>query len=483
MSENIIDFDLSIACKLSTQMIKNTGAIPLFAKDKEITIGLLPDHEEPAIFQSLFYNHKLNFIQIQSDEFDIFLAKTLKAKSIEPLCLQIKSELKNSTKTDQPSILRLINTILQECVNIAASDIHIEPNEEGCILRTRIDGVLVQMFTFDTQIYDALCARIKILAGLDIAEKKMPQDGRFSMKFESSECDFRVSTLPLIHKESVVLRILYKSKAMLKLQKLGMEEENLKLVEQAISRPNGLVLVTGPTGCGKSTTLYAALNHLKNSSKKIITIENPVEYRIEKIQQVSVSEGAEFQTALRAILRQDPDIIMIGEIRDPNTLNTSIQAALSGHLVLSTLHTNDAIGAIVRMDDLGAANYLIASSLSAVIAQRLLRKLCPHCKRPAKGSFEILNLKTPIQNATFYEPVGCEKCAHTGYLGRVMVSEVILIDEILSTLITKKASKKELENATKDKYQTMMQNAITLASKGITSINEIFKNLGEIKLA
>ncbi|BCX79815.1 GspE/PulE family protein [Campylobacter sp. 19-13652] len=481
MSENKIDFDLSLACKLSTQMIKNTGSMPLFVKDNELIVGTLKNQDYPLL-ESIFHNYKIKPIAIDRDKFDIFFAKITKAKSLEPLYLQVKTELQSGIKIEQPSIMKLINAILSECVSLNASDIHIEPNEHSCIIRTRIDGELVPIFTFGIEIYDALCARIKLLAGLDIAEKRAPQDGRFSMEFKDTSCDFRVSTLPLIYKESLVLRILYKTKTMLKLKDLGLHEANLDLLKQAISRPNGLMLVTGPTGCGKSTTLYAAINHIKNWGKKIITIENPVEYRLEKVQQVSVDETLEFGLALRAILRQDPDVIMIGEIRDPSTLNTSIQAALSGHLVLSTLHTNDALGAIIRMNDLGAANYLIASSLSAVMAQRLLRKLCPHCKKQTNPSLEILSsLNIPNQQEVkFYEPTGCEKCAHTGYLGRIMVSEIVLMDEILSTLITKNASKEELRKTIEGKSQTMIQNAIHLVENGITSIEEVIKSLGEL---
>lgn len=479
MNKNIW-LDLSIATKINTQILQNAGTIPLFINSNKLIIATLQNAQIPTIIKTMFHRYELEPTVISEDEFNNFLSQITRAKSLDSICEEIKSELKFGAKGGESAILRLIKAILSECVRLKASDIHIEPNENGCLLRARIDGALVQIFSFEEEIYNALCARIKLLSGLDIAERKAPQDGRFSMEFNENKCDFRVSSLPLVDKESIVLRILYKTHAMLELNSLGMEKEQLTKLKSVLERTSGMLLVTGPTGCGKSTTLYAALNQLKDASKKIITIENPVEYRLALIQQVSISKKLEFSTALRAILRQDPDIIMIGEIRDPDTLNTSIQAALSGHFVLSTLHTSDALGAIVRMSDLGAANYLIASSLSAVLAQRLIRLLCPHCKRVANIPDSLpKSLNLDLKNLNFYTHAGCQKCMNTGYIGRTMISELVIIDENLASLISKGANKSELKNSLNKKYETLLESGIKLAASGKTSLEEVFKSLGE----
>jgi len=299
---------------------------------------------------------------------------------------------------------------LKTSIISGGSDIHIEPTETSCIVRSRIDGMLKEIFVFDRDIYPPLSSRIKLLANLDIAEKRKPQDGRFSATIMEKHYDFRISTLPIMTGESIVLRILDKSKVMIKLEDLGMHPENYQKFRNAMSAPYGIIFVTGPTGSGKTTTLYAGMNAIKDVKKKMITVEDPVEYQMNLIQQVQVNSKANltFATALRSILRQDPDIIMIGEVRDKETLKIAIEASLTGHLVFSTLHTNDAVSAITRIVDMGIEAYLISGALVAIQAQRLIRKVCPHCKVKTELPEDMLSEIRPLipEHYQFYKAKG-----------------------------------------------------------------------------
>ena len=376
--------------------------------------------------------------------------------------------------------MRLFETVLKTAISSRASDIHIESSEKNCIVRCRIDGMLAEIFVFDKDIYPPLVSRLKMLSNLDIAEHRKPQDGRFSVQVLGRDYDFRISTLPVIHGESVVMRILDKTKAIIKLSELGMLEDNLAKFSRLTRTPYGMILVTGPTGSGKTTTLYAALNDIKSVEKKMITVEDPVEYQMDMIQQVHVNEkaGLTFASSLRSILRQDPDIVMIGEIRDQETLRIAIQAALTGHLVFSTLHTNDAISAVARVVEMGIEPYLVSGSLIGVEAQRLVRKLCPHCKQ--KITLTPMQLDHIIHlipdDFTFYAPVGCEKCSQTGYLGREMISEILPISDKISSLIAKNATKEELTStALAEGFKDFFTDGIRRAAMGITSIPEVYR--------
>ena len=378
------------------------------------------------------------------------------------------------------SILLLIDVILKTCINSRASDIHIEPTEKNCSVRGRIDGKLTETFIFDKMIYPPLASRLKLLANLDIAEKRKPQDGRFSTAVGAREYDFRISTLPILYGESIVMRVLDKQKALVKLEDAGMDSESYQKLLKGLQAPYGIILVTGPTGSGKTTTLYGALNELRNIEDKVITVEDPVEYRMNLIQQVQVNPkvGLSFADALRSILRQDPDKIMIGEIRDQETLEIAIKAALTGHLVISTLHTNDSISAIPRMVDMGIESYLISGALVAIQAQRLVRKICVHCKSEEKIPASTLDeLKNYIPEKTkFYTGKGCKECSDSGYMGREMICEVLNVTEDLSSLIAKGASKEILqEQALKDGFITIFENGIQKAISGVTSLEEILK--------
>ncbi len=382
---------------------------------------------------------------------------------------------------DSPAVLKLIDLIFKNSIIKRASDIHIEATEKNCIVRDRIDGMLVQSFVFDKDIFNPLASRIKLMANLDIAEKRKPQDGRITAMVAGREFDFRLSTLPTLLGESIVLRILDKSKVLVRLEDAGMSEFCYKRFTTGIQAPYGIVLVTGPTGSGKTTTLYGALNAIRDTKDKIITVEDPVEYQMAGIQQVQVNAhaGLSFSDALRSILRQDPDKIMIGEIRDNETLRIAIQAALTGHLVLSTLHTNDAISAVTRIIDMGIESYLVSGALVAIQAQRLVRKICQFCKTTQVLSPHVMEEIAPyvkVDSPTFYHGAGCKECNNTGYLGREMISEVLTVSDTLSRMVAADATKEQLtEQAMKEGFITMFEDGIQKALMGRTTVEEIFR--------
>ena len=483
LDESSIDYNL--ARKIPSAQLKHLGALPL--KEDEVNVYVafrdLFDVEVQDQIANIFNRKILKVVVCDTTKLDKVLSKMELNESVSSLIAQIRQEI-SSTSTDDggesSGILRLIETILKTAISSRASDIHIESSEKNCIVRCRIDGMLAEIFVFDKDIYPPLVSRLKMLSNLDIAEHRKPQDGRFSVQVLGRDYDFRISTLPVIHGESVVMRILDKSKAIIKLSELGMLEDNLAKFSRLTRTPYGMILVTGPTGSGKTTTLYAALNDIKSVEKKMITVEDPVEYQMDMIQQVHVNEkaGLTFASSLRSILRQDPDIVMIGEIRDQETLRIAIQAALTGHLVFSTLHTNDAISAVARVVEMGIEPYLVSGALIGVEAQRLVRKLCPHCKQ--KITLTPMQLEHIIHlipdDFTFYAPVGCEKCSQTGYLGREMISEILPISDKISSLIAKNATKEELTNtALAEGFKDFFTDGIRRAAMGITSIPEVYR--------
>ena len=483
LDESSIDYNL--ARKIPSAQLKRLGALPL--KEDEVNVYVafrdLFDVEVQNQIANIFNRKILKVVVCDTTKLDKVLSKMELNESVSSLIAQIRQEI-SSTSTDDggesSGILRLIETILKTAISNRASDIHIESSEKNCIVRCRIDGMLAEIFVFDKDIYPPLVSRLKMLSNLDIAEHRKPQDGRFSVQVLGRDYDFRISTLPVIHGESVVMRILDKTKAIIKLSELGMLEDNLAKFSRLTRTPYGMILVTGPTGSGKTTTLYAALNDIKSVEKKMITVEDPVEYQMDMIQQVHVNEkaGLTFASSLRSILRQDPDIVMIGEIRDQETLRIAIQAALTGHLVFSTLHTNDAISAVARVVEMGIEPYLVSGSLIGVEAQRLVRKLCPHCKQ--KITLTPMQLDHIIHlipdDFTFYAPVGCEKCSQTGYLGREMISEILPISDKISSLIAKNATKEELTStALAEGFKDFFTDGIRRAAMGITSIPEVYR--------
>ncbi|WP_145932198.1 type II secretion system ATPase GspE [Yersinia bercovieri] len=382
---------------------------------------------------------------------------------------------------DGAPIIRLINAMLGEAIKEGASDIHVEPFERQLAIRFRIDGELRQILTPPRQLATLLVSRIKVMAKLDIAEKRLPQDGRISLRIAGRAIDIRVSTLPSNHGERVVMRLLDQNNMRLDLSHSGMTEEKQALFGQLLKQPHGIILVTGPTGSGKSTTLYAALQQINNQSLNIMTVEDPIEYDLDNIGQTQVNPKVDmtFARGLRAILRQDPDVVMIGEIRDTETAQIAVQASLTGHLVLSTLHTNSASGAIGRLRDMGIEPFLLGSSLIGVLAQRLVRTLCLHCRKEEQVSADFLQpfgLTQPDNESyRLYHPVGCEQCNFTGYRGRTGIHELMQVNDTLREAISQGCSEVELEKRLHQQAQTIRHDGLEKVLSGITSLEEVLR--------
>ena len=380
----------------------------------------------------------------------------------------------------QSPVVKLVNYLLYNAVRENASDIHIESDEKSLRIRYRVDGRLYQKIRPPHQMHSAIVSRIKIMADLDIAQRRLPQDGGIHVLMEGRPIDLRVSVMPGNFGEKVVIRVIDPQKVLFNLESLGFTYDNLQLFRKVIQAPNGIVLVTGPTGSGKNTTLYAALSELNNEEVNICTVEDPVECNISGINQFQVNQGAgfEFSTALRSLLRQDPDILMVGEIRDQDTANIAVQAALTGHLVLSTLHTNDAPGAVTRLLDLGVAPYLVSASLIAVLAQRLVRKICPNCKTEYEppSSIKKISQQNSENVQKFYRGVGCKKCRNTGYSGRIAIHELFVPDEKIIDMVADGTSLKKLRAmALKNGMLSLQQDGIEKVYAGIVSIEEVLR--------
>lgn len=384
--------------------------------------------------------------------------------------------------TSDAPVIRLVNHIISQAVKAMASDIHIEPFQDALKIRYRIDGILYEMLNPPKGIQASLISRIKVMAKMNIAEKRVPQDGRAQVRIGDQEIDIRISTVPTSYGERLVMRLLNKSGYFFEFSKFGLSNKNVKLINKIIRQNNGIVLVTGPTGSGKTTTLYSALSEINSPDKNIITIEDPIEYNLKGIGQIQVNPktGVSFAKGLRSIVRQDPDIILIGEIRDVETAEIAIQSALTGHLVFSTLHTNDSAGAITRLVDLGVEPYLISSSVNAVIAQRLVRILCNACKQ--KYQLEPFHIKSlngtgeEFIKKDVYKPNGCSKCFNTGYMGREAIFEVMVMDDELKSLILETSDANQIKNiALKSGMTTLRQDGLSKVLKGITSIEEVLR--------
>jgi len=374
-------------------------------------------------------------------------------------------------------IIRLLNALFQQAVKERASDIHIEPYEKEIDVRMRVDGILHKVLSPPRIIQDALISRIKIMANLDIAEKRLPQDGRIRLLMGGQDIDLRVSVIPTIFGERAVMRLLNRRQGLISLSEMGFDEGDRTTFESMLVKTSGILLVTGPTGSGKTTTLYAALKLIHSEEKNIVTIEDPVEYQIKGIGQIHVNPkiGMTFASGLRSILRQDPDIIMVGEIRDYETAEIAIQASLTGHLVLSTLHTIDAPSAVIRLVDMGVEPFLVSSSLSAVLAQRLVRTLCPSC-REAYEATPAEKRYLPSSVSTLYRGKGCEKCNETGYLGRVGIFELLVVDNDIRQMIAEKVSAQDIKNYAAGKgIRTLFEDGLRKAIQGVTSLQEVLR--------
>ena len=382
-------------------------------------------------------------------------------------------------RVESAPIVKLATTIIENAYRADATDIHIEPFKTYTRIRIRVNGDLVELMNISSAVHSALTTRLKLISGMNIAEKRIPQDGRFTQVVDGTTLDVRVSSLPTVHGEKIVIRILSTGQiALRKITDLGMSDYNYQLFEHMLRVPHGVILVTGPTGSGKTTTLYAALGELAKPNVNVITVEDPVEKAIDGINQcqVNTKAGMTFAAALRSILRQDPDIVMVGEMRDAETADIGIRAAITGHLVLSTLHTNDAASTVVLLVDMGVAPYMVATSLIGVIAQRLIKVLCPECKKPRLSTEEENDLMGIPQSIQIYEPCGCQACNNTGYRGRTAIHEIIHCNSRVSTIIAAGGTKEEIETAAKENGTKLLRdNASELVQAGQTSIDELVR--------
>ena len=427
---------------------------------------------EPAYFNEILTSsfsssdHENDIFEELSDEFDLQnFAGSINA-----------TEDLLSGNNDTP-IIKLINGIISQAIKSRASDIHFEPYENFIAVRYRIDGILKEVLQQDSKIASILISRIKIISGLDISERRLPQDGRVSLSLGDKSIDVRVSTLPSSYGERIVLRILDKESAQINIDDLGLPVEILSNYKTSLKNPEGIILFTGPTGSGKTTTLYAGLRYLSDSSQNILTVEDPIEYTLNGIgqTQVNTKTGYTFAKGLRAILRQDPDIVMVGEMRDIETAQIGIQASLTGHLVLSTVHTNSAVAALTRLRDMGVESFLLASSVRTIISQRLVRRLCNQCKSESKISSESTGFFNLDKNKNYCISVGCKQCNNTGYQGRIAIAECIQVDKKLKDLIHNNSSENEISEHVFQKNKSIDEASIDLIKKGITSCDEIMR--------
>jgi len=409
------------------------------------------------------------------------------AGAITSIQLEEKEEKESYTgaqageETVGPQVIRLVDALISRAIREEATDIHIEPGEKDVRTRFRIDGILYSRPTINKVLQPAVCTRVKIMANIDISESRLPQDGRIRFPWEGKNFDLRVSTFPTVYGEKIVMRILDKARLILGLEQLGFTQSALANFKRSVQRPNGIILVTGPTGSGKTTTLYSSLAFVNTIEKNTMTLEDPVEYEIANISQSQINPkaGLTFASGLRAIMRQDPDIILVGEMRDAETVDVAIRAALTGHLVFSTLHTNDAVGAIPRLLDMGVDPSLMASSFLAVVGQRLARKICPNCKEvaiPDNSLLQLVGLDRERKEHTFYHGKGCSRCFHTGYRGRIGLFEILEISKAIAEMISQRSSSQAiLQKAREEGMTTMMEDGVQKAILGVTTLGEVIR--------
>lgn len=437
---------------------------------------------QPVIASAMQITDAINMVYNRSSEGDRTVMSDLADENLDSVSQELEETQDLLESDDEAPIIRLVNSLLFRAVKQKASDIHVEPFEKDLVVRFRIDGVLYDIMHPPKKVQNSVISRIKIMADLNIAEKRVPQDGRIKIKLAGKDIDIRVSTLPTSFGESVVMRILDKSKVLLDLGQIGVTGDYLQQMEDLIHHKHGIILVTGPTGSGKTTTLYAMLSQINNTDVKIITVEDPVEYQLPGINQTQVNSkiGLTFAAGLRSILRQDPDVVMIGEIRDKETAEIAIQASLTGHLVISTLHTNDSASAATRLIDMGVEPFLVASSVIGIIAQRLVRTLCHECReRHTPSDFELEQLgveRSQIQENYIYRPKGCASCLDTGYQGRCGIHEIMMISDEVRGMVMRNASTSEVKRqAMESGMKTLREVAADKVLSGETSIEEVLR--------
>jgi type IV pilus assembly protein PilB len=481
------------------------GAIPIFKVGNSLSVAMTNPLDVPGIDELSSLSGGLRIKPVLATPTGIkeaigkYYGKEPSSVSLQPSAIsrQLTAESgqliagrepdKLVQQASQAPVIKLVNQLIEEAVKSGASDIHLEPQEDNFYCRLRIDGVLHEIEPPPQKLQLAVISRIKIMAEMDIAQSRLPQDGRIQTKTLDRDIDLRVATFPTIYGEHVSIRILDKTQGIIKLEELGFQADTLKKFKELIYKPYGIILVTGPTGSGKTTTLYAALNTINDLKKNIITLEDPVEYTIPRIHQsqVNVRAGLTFASGLRSIVRLDPDIIMIGEIRDKETADIAIHSSLTGHLVFSTLHTNDAPSAATRLIDIGVEPYLVSSSLAGVLAQRLVRKLCQKCKKeykPSKEELESINeSRTTNHEPQFYKPAGCKDCRNTGYKGRTGIFELLIPDNGIKELIIKKAPTHQIKDAAcQAGMKALRQDGFEKVSQGITSLSEVLSVTEEV---
>ncbi|MCM8774211.1 MAG: Flp pilus assembly complex ATPase component TadA [Candidatus Omnitrophica bacterium] len=461
-------------------LARNTQSVPLYIKNESLHVAMQDPTNVSYIDQiQLFTGYPLEVYLSAPTDIEETIKKVYYKKEKEGnIFSEVKVE-KGKPLSETTSIVKIVDLIISQAVRDRASDIHIEPEENSTRIRFRIDGILHEIPSPPKEWELAIISRVKVLAGMDIAESRQPQDGHFQMHVDNRIIDFRVSTLPTIHGENLVLRLLDTGSVAIGLERLGFTTyEDLRRYEDLISKPYGIILSTGPTGCGKTTTLYSALMRINTPDRNIITLEDPVEYRLGLIRQVQINPkaGITFANGLRAILRQDPDVIMVGEIRDLETARMAVQAALTGHLVFSTLHTNDAVSAVARLVDMGIEPFLVSASLIGVMAQRLVRLVCPHCREPYKPS-KVICKKWNIEDKPdliVYRSRGCEECKGTGYYGRTGIFELMCVDDEIREMIIEGSSTVELRRKISEKGMTLLwEDGKRKVLKGLTTFEEV----------
>ena len=487
---NLNDYviDTEMLKLIPEQMVKKYRVVPLFKISNTLTVGMV-DPRDVKVLDQIRKASDMEMIEpvVVSEkgiqrvlDFYYGVAGSVEeiAQSFEDEEIVHLEEKDLMTISDEAPVVKLVNVIITKAVKESASDIHIEP-EENCVrVRNRVDGLLSEMTTLSKKLQSAIISRIKVLSKMDIAESRKPQDGRIQLKLENRDLDIRVSTFPTVHGENVVMRLLDRSAVLLGLKQLGfLEQENITF-EKLIRSPNGIVLVTGPTGSGKTSTLYSALTTISSMEKNIVTIEDPVEYELPLIRQTQVNPkaGITFANGLRGILRQDPDIIMVGEIRDRETADVAIQASLTGHLVFATLHTNDAPSALARLVDMGIEPFLISSSVIGVLAQRLIRVICDNCKEKYAPSQSVLNDLGLKKGTVFYRGKGCKKCQDSGFKGRTGAFELLIIDKEIRKMVDAKCSADEIRQKAGERgMKGLYADALIKAQEGVTTLEEVLR--------
>lgn len=485
---DLIDIDMNAVSTISEGLAKKYNLIPVGFKDGKLVVAMsdpLNIFAEEDVMLASGYKIDIRIARGSeiNDAITKYYSKDYMSKTEVKLNEVVEEDIEDEpiieSEEDSPTVV-FIDRVIENAIKNNASDIHIEPYKDKIVIRYRIDGKLKKQFEAPKEPLNSMVTRIKLLSGMDIAERRLPQDGKFVIKMDKKEVDLRVSILPSINGENLVIRILDKTSFEFSKENLGFTDEDIKVIDNITNKSYGIILVTGPTGSGKTSTLYSILREMKTEENNVITLEDPVEYTMDGIVQVNVNSkaGLTFNSGLRAILRQDPDIIMVGEIRDEETANMAMRSAITGHNVLSTLHTNDAPSAIVRLNDMGIPSYLIASSLTGVIAQRLIRRLCDNCKEEYLASLyekEVLRFDK-YEDVKLFRSVGCPKCSGTGYKGRIGIFEIMEVKQNIKELIENNANLYEISNeAKKNGMRTLFESGVDVVKKGISSMNELMR--------